>query len=74
MIVPDSEDGGRRACPAQPLRTSVNHYAAKPPRVRDRRIDGPAFGMLTMGARGATQVRGKDGVHPEIDRSKQFVK
>jgi hypothetical protein len=29
--------------------------------------------MLTIGARGATQVRGKDGVHPEIDWSKQFV-
>jgi hypothetical protein len=24
------------------------------------------FGMLASGARGATQVRGKDGVHPEI--------
>ena len=24
------------------------------------------FGMLAIGARGATQVRGKDGVHPEI--------
>ena len=26
------------------------------------------FGMLAIGARGATQVRGKDGVHPEIVR------
>ena len=32
------------------------------------------FGMLAIGARGATQVRGKDGVHPEIVWSKQFVK
>jgi hypothetical protein len=31
------------------------------------------FGMLTVGVRGATQVRGKDGVHPEMVR-KQFVK
>jgi hypothetical protein len=38
-----------------------------------RGIDA-GFGMLTIGARGATQVRGKDGVHPEIDWSKQFVK
>jgi hypothetical protein len=30
--------------------------------------------MLTVGARGATQVRGKDGVHPEMVLSKQFVK
>jgi len=30
--------------------------------------------MLTVGVRGATQVRGKDGVHPEMVRSKQFVK
>jgi hypothetical protein len=29
--------------------------------------------MLTVGVRGATQVRGKDGVHPEMVR-KQFVK
>jgi hypothetical protein len=26
----------------------------------------PGFGMLAIGARGATQVRGKDGVHPEF--------
>jgi hypothetical protein len=32
------------------------------------------FGMLAIGARGAIQVRGKDGVHPEIVWSKQFVK
>ena len=29
--------------------------------------------MLAIGARGATQVRGKDGVHPEIV-GQQFVK
>jgi hypothetical protein len=26
----------------------------------------PDFGKLAIGARGATQVRGKDSVHPEI--------
>ena len=26
---------------------------------------GTSFGMLAVGARGATQVRGKDSVHPE---------
>jgi hypothetical protein len=26
----------------------------------------PGFGTLAIGARGATRVRGKDGVHPEI--------
>ena len=33
----------------------------------------PRSGTLAIGARGAIQVRGKDRVHPEIVRSKQFV-
>jgi len=29
--------------------------------------------MLSIGARGAIQVRGKDGVHPEIDGESSSV-
>jgi hypothetical protein len=28
--------------------------------------------MLTIGARGATQVHGKDGVHPDIFRDREM--
>jgi hypothetical protein len=43
-------------------------------RLRKTELSGyslPGFGMLAIGARGATQVRGKDGVHPEIVGQKQ---
>ena len=33
----------------------------------DRCHNVAGFGMLTLGARGAIQVRGQDSVHPEID-------